>query len=62
MHVKDKRPYNQQRQRNGYWEVYNHNGDLWYIQNYINDEFFGYFKVNSDNAHKTILTERYYAR
>ena len=42
--MQDKTPYNKQAKRHGYWEKYRHDGTLWYICNYINDVWYGYFE------------------
>jgi antitoxin component YwqK of YwqJK toxin-antitoxin module len=39
--MQDKKPYNEQGERHGYWEVYHTNGHLHYFCNYINDKMFG---------------------
>ena len=34
-------PRNSKRDRHGYWEVYKHNGTLWYKGNYNNGKKYG---------------------
>ena len=45
MKNKDKKPFNKDGQKHGYWERYYSNGDLGYKGNYINDQHDGYFEV-----------------
>ncbi len=57
--MQDKKPYNEKRQRHGYWEVYYSNGDLYFKTKYINNQEYGFATVASIFGQ---LTKLYYAR
>ena len=45
MKNKDKRPYNENGERHGYWERYHDNGKLWYKGTYVNGIKHGYWEL-----------------
>jgi hypothetical protein len=56
--MQDKRPKNEKGQRHGHWEMYRDDGSVWYICNYINGFWYGYFEHHRFPR----LTREYYAR
>lgn len=54
----DKRPYNEQGICHGKWVVYHDNGKLYYICNYIDGVWYGYFEHHRFGR----ITKEYAAR
>ena len=42
--MRDKQPLNEKGNHHGKWVVYQNNGRLYYICNYIDGEWYGYFE------------------
>ena len=42
--MQDKKPRNEKGQHHGRWERYKPDGSLWYISNYIDGAWHGYFE------------------
>ena len=42
----NKQPFNEKGQEHGCWETYNDDGTVWYICNYINGLWHGYFEYS----------------